>query len=392
MGMILRIAWKNFYRQGTRAILNVIITGLTMVAVVFNISLYNGFQAQATRNMVRTDVGGGHYRLPGFDILTPTEWEDRTFQMPVALKGADPADSAEVLVQQGQIFPRRRLYPVQLRGMDMRQTLIDVPLDRLRAWDEKSPGDQLPAILGTKMAERAKLGTGDTVVLKWRDRLGVVDARDLLIVDVVPIINPRIDEGVVWLRLDHLREITRRAGEVSWVAVSGPRGPVPGVEFQSPEMLMEDILHIIETDRRYAKIFWAILIFLAGIGVFNTQILNVFRRQKEIGTLMAMGMTPRQIVALFTLEGSLAAFLSVFAALVLGTAIFSWFQSVGLDVSHLSESSIPVRERVLLKIRPHEVVQTGLAIVAIMVLVSWLPVRRISRLDPTLALRGRGIT
>jgi len=341
--------------------------------------------------MVRTDVAGGHYRLAGFDILSPTEWEDMTFPAPASLTTLPPGEKAEVLVQQGQIFPRRRLFPVQLRGMDMRQTLIDVPLDRLK---EQPPvvGNELPVILGSKMAERAKLKTGDTVVLKWRDRHGVVDARDIRVVDVAPMINPRIDEGVVWLRLDHLRALTRREGEVSWVAVKQDQGRVAGLEFQSPEVLMEDILHLIKTDRRYGRIFWAILTFLAGIGVFNTQILNVFRRQKEIGTLMAMGMTSRQVVTLFTLEGSLAAFLSLFAALLLGTGLFTWFQSVGLDVSHLSESSIPVRERVLLKIFPGEAAATGAVIAAIMVVVSWLPVRKISRLDPTLALRGKGIT
>jgi ABC-type lipoprotein release transport system permease subunit len=92
------------------------------------------------------------------------------------------------------------------------------------------------------------------------------------------------------------------------------------------------------------------------------------------------------------LEGSLAAFFSIFAALFLGYWIFSWFQSVGLDISHLSESSMPVSERILLEIRFMEVAMTALVVVTIMVLVSWAPVRKISRLDPTLALRGKGIT
>jgi ABC-type lipoprotein release transport system permease subunit len=107
---------------------------------------------------------------------------------------------------------------------------------------------------------------------------------------------------------------------------------------------------------------------------------------------MAMGMTPRQLVCLFTLEGSLAALLSVMVALVLGTLIFSWFQSTGLDISHLRESSIPVNEKILLEIHPMEVVWSTVIIVSIMILVSWIPVRKISRLDPTLALRGKGIT
>jgi len=41
--MIFKIALKNFLRQGMRAFLNVLVTALTMVAVVFNLSLYNGF-------------------------------------------------------------------------------------------------------------------------------------------------------------------------------------------------------------------------------------------------------------------------------------------------------------------------------------------------------------
>lgn len=389
--MILKIAWKNFTRQGMAAALNVLVTALALVAVVFNISLYNGFQAQATRNMVRTDVAGGHYRVLGFDILTPTEWEDHTQPVPQALAGLGPVEKAEVLVQQGQIFPKQRLFPVQLRGVEMNQKLLDLPLAQLESWNG-GMDETVPAILGKKMAGKAHLKMGDTVVMKWRDKFGRVDARDIRIVDVVPIINPRIDEGIVWLRLDHLRKLTARPTEISWVAVREAHGTIEGLRFESVSQLMEDILNLIEQDRRYAKIFWVVLIFLAGIGVFNTQILNVFRRQKEIGTLMALGMTPRQIIRLFTLEGSLAAFFSVFAALILGYWIFSWFQSVGLDISHLSESSMPVSERILLEIRFQEVVMTAVVVVSIMILVSWAPVRKISRLDPTLALRGKGIT
>ena len=389
--MIFSIAWKNFTRQGIRAVLNVLVTALAMIAVVFNISLYNGFQAQATRNMILTDVAGGHYRSPDFDILTPTEWEDNTFKVPDALKPLSSSQKAEVLVQQGQLYPNRRLYPVQLRGIDIDQTLLDLPLAGMKSYPAIVE-DVIPAVLGIKMAKKAHLKKGDTVVLKWRDRFGVVDARDLLIVDVVAMVNSRVDEGVVWLRLDHLRSMTQRIDEASWVAVADFQGPLKGMDFHTVEQLVADILNLIENDRKYARIFWVILIFLAGIGVLNTQILNVFKRQKEIGTLMALGMTSGQIVLLFTLEGSMAALFSVVVALILGTLLFSWFQSVGLDIAHLSESTIPVYEKILLDIHPDEVVTSIVVIVCVMILVSWVPVRKITGLDPTLALRGRAIT
>ena len=83
---------------------------------------------------------------------------------------------------------------------------------------------------------------------------------------------------------------------------------------------------------------------------------------------------------------------AVFLGLVAGIPLFKWFQSVGLDVSHLSDSTMPVRERVFLDIHFLEVVSTVSLVVLIMILVAWWPVRKISHLDPTMALRGRAIT
>lgn len=389
--MIYKIALKNFYRQGMRAFLNVLVTALTLIAIIFNMSLLNGFQVQAIRNMVSTDVAAGHYLVPGFDLLTPTEWEDHTSIVPENLKQMPHSEKAEVLIQQGQIFPNNRLYPVQLRGIEIGQTLLKLPLDTLKSQPEKV-GETIPVILGLKMAEKAHLRKGDSVVVKWRDRFGAVDARDAAIVDVVRFLNPRLDAGVVWLRLDHLREMTRREGEISWVAVNRYQGSVDHTEFKSIDELMSDLLTLLKNDRRNSKIVWVILIFLAGISIFNTQILNVFKRQKEVGTLMALGMSSRQIVGMFTLEGSIAAFAALIVAAVIGVPFFLWYQSVGFDVSHLKETTIPVQETIYLDIRPLEVVVSAITIVMIMIAVAWLPVRKISRLDPTLALRGRAIT
>lgn len=385
------IANKNFYRQGLRAFLNVLVTALSIIALIFMLSLLNGFQAQATRNLVSTDVGGGHYRVPGLDILTPTEWEDFTMTVPQALESLSTTDKAEVLVQQGQLYPNRRLFPVQLRGISMDQSLLSLPLAGLQSYDDK-PGDVIPAVVGVKMARKAHLKQGDTVVLKWRDKGGAVDARDVLIVDVGDIINPRVDDGVVWLRLDHLRVMTDRAREVSWVAVREFLGPVQGFEFHGLELLMSDLLALLRQDRINSKILWGILMVLVCTSVFNTQILNIFKRQKEIGTLMALGMEPGRIVRIFTLEGVLAALWALVLAVLLGVPFFIWFQGVGFDVSHLSEASFPIRETIYPDYQPREILVSVLIVLALMIAAAWVPVKKIIRLDPTLALRGRAIT
>ena len=385
------IANKNFCRQGLRAFLNVLVTALSIIALIFMLSLLNGFQAQATRNLVSTDVGGGHYRVPGFDILTPTKWEDLTLPVPEVLGGLLPRDKAEVLVQQGQLYPNRRLFPVQLRGIAMEQSLLNLPLAGLKSFEDQ-PGEVIPAVVGVKMARKAHLKKGDKVVLKWRDKGGAVDARDILIVDVGDIVNPRIDDGVVWLRLDHLRSMTDRDGEVSWVAVREYLGPVRGFDFHGIEMLMADLLALLRQDRINSKILWGILMVLVCTSVFNTQILNIFKRQKEIGTLMALGMEPQWIVRIFTLEGVIAALWALGLAVVLGVPFFIWFQGVGFDVTHLSEASFPVRETVYPDYQPREILVSVFIVMSLIIVSAWVPVKKITRLDPTLALRGRAIT
>jgi len=384
------IAKKNFFRQGLRATLNVLVTALSIIALIFMLSLLNGFQAQATRNMVNTDVGGGHYRAPGFDILLPTEWEDHTIRIPGPLSRLETKDKAEVLVLQGQLYPNRRLYPVQIRGISMEQSILKLPLDNLKK-HPKNFDDLLPVVVGTKMAKKAHLKKDDTLTLKWRDKSGAVDAKDIIIVDVVDMLNPRVDDGVLWLRLDHLRTMTDREGEVSWVAVRNDIGPVAGSEFQPVELLMADLLALLRQDRMNSKILWAILMTLVCISVFNTQMLNIFKRQKEIGTLMALGMDSTRIVRTFTLEGGFAAVWALLVAVFLGLPFFIWFQGIGFDVSHLSESTLPIRETIYPAYQPAEIIYSLIIVFVLIVISAWLPVKKITRLDPTLALRGRAI-
>lgn len=385
------IARKNFYRQGMRAFLNVLVTALSIISLIFMLSLLNGFQAQATRNLVATDVGGGHYRAPGFDILSPTEWEDYTLKTTESLLRLSDKDKAEVLVQQGQLYPNRRLFPVQIRGISMQQSLLILPLDNLKKFDAEIE-DAIPAVVGVKMARKAHLAKGDILTLKWRDKSGAVDARDIVIMDVGDMVNPRVDDGVVWLRLDHLRSMTDRAGEVSWVAVRDYLGPIDGFEFQSLEILMADLLALLRQDRINSKILWTILMILVCTSVFNTQILNIFKRQKEIGTLMALGMDSKRIVRIFTLEGTLAAIWALAVAAFLGVPFFIWFQGIGFDVSHLSEASFPIRETIYPDYQPLEIFYSLAIVFVLVVVAAWLPVQKITRLDPTLALRGRAIT
>jgi putative ABC transport system permease protein len=68
---------------------------------------------------------------------------------------------------------------------------------------------------------------------------------------------------------------------------------------------------------------------LAMLAIFDTQVLSIFRRQKEIGTYVALGYTRKEVVMLFTVEGSMHAVLAAMAATIYGLPFLLWQAKVG---------------------------------------------------------------
>ena len=126
------------------------------------------------------------------------------------------------------------------------------------------------------------------------------------------------------------------------------------------------------------------------IAIFDTQVLALFHRKKEIGTLMALGMTRGRIMALFVLEGGLHGVLAIGAGAVFGTPLLWRFGDVGWKLSANSDAyGYALGDTLYPVYTPGVLIRTGLMLLAITALVSWIPTRKIASLTPTEALRGR---
>ncbi len=118
----------------------------------------------------------------------------------------------------------------------------------------------------------------------------------------------------------------------------------------------------------------AISLIVAGILIMNVMLVSVSQRTAEVGLLMALGATRKQVLGLFLTEAFL---LSVGGAIVgLGTGTAG-----GYLVRELYPS-IPAYSPLW--------AVTGSVFIALLsgLLFGWLPARRASRLDPVLALMG----
>ena len=107
---------------------------------------------------------------------------------------------------------------------------------------------------------------------------------------------------------------------------------------------------------------------------------------------MALGMTRSRVVGLFTLEGGLNALLAGIMTVIFFGPLLWYFGANGIwfGVDYSDGSMGLIVEKYLIPVYSVGLVVTTTIVVSIIVLiVSYLPSRRIARMKPTDALRGK---
>ena len=139
--------------------------------------------------------------------------------------------------------------------------------------------------------------------------------------------NFKLDIGHIWIPITKAQEMLAMIDEVTYVSYAKEEKKVNKSEswvHRDVEYLIQDIEAAIEADKPGNQIMFAILLSLAAMGIFNAQVLSIFRRGKEIGTLMALGMTRSRVVGLFTMEGAINAIFAAALTIFPFGIIFWW--------------------------------------------------------------------
>ncbi len=390
--MLFKIAIKNLLGAKLRTWLNVFVTSLSFFMIILFSAMYDGMREHAKQVTINTEIAGGSYWHPKYDPLDPMTFEDAHSVPPSAIKGlVNQGKAFPVLVSQASIYPNGRIMPVIMKGIIPEQNIVNMPTKMLAGHDKIS----IPVLIGRSMAKDAKLEVGDTFTIRWLDANRTYDADEGTVVHIMDTENFKLDMGHIWVPLHKAQEMLDMKKEATYVTYT--KG-LPIVENKGDWIprdvtyLIRDMEALIEADEPNAAIFYIILLCFAGMGIFNAQVLSIFRRGKEIGTLMALGMTRARVVGLFTLEGGLNALLAAIMTVILFGPLLWYFGANGiwLGMDYSDGSMGLIVEKYLIPVYSVGLVVTTTIVVSIIVLiVSYLPSRRIARMKPTDALRGK---
>ncbi len=369
--------------------MNVAVLSFTFILMTAFNGMIDGWVNDAIVDTHDWETVDGQFWHENYDRYDVFSLQDAHGKIPGEL---DPylADKSitPVLVIQAVAYESGNMQNIQLKGIDPSQQLLKIPSHYLHADD-----DVLNTVIGARMARTLNASEGDRLLIRWRDKNGAFDAREIVIASIFNSSIATVDEGQVWIALESLREMTGMRGEATYLVRSDDcpiERDVNGWYYKDSDFLLEDLYLLAQNSRIESLIIFTILLTIALLAVFDTQTLSIFRRQKEIGTYISLGMTPKQVTRLFTLEGTSYSLLGILAGALWGTPLLYWYGQTGIKLPEsYTEVGLGMRETMLPIYEPGTILTSIVIIIVMSMLISWLPARKIAKSNVVEALKGR---
>jgi ABC-type lipoprotein release transport system permease subunit len=382
MKIAFKLAYKNLIGAGLRTWLNVGVLSFAFIVILFYNGWIDGWNEQARKDTIEWEYAGGHLYHADYDPADPFTISDGHGKIKLKDKNLTPE-----LIRQASIYPEGRMMPILLKGLPKEQTIVKIPTHKFNSVD-----GIVPAIIGEAMARNAKLNLGDEVLVRWRDENGTFDATTLQIVEVFENNVATIDVGQVYIPITELWRMTGLENEASMFLADAAyvHQDLKEWRFESQEELLAELNEIIKAKKAGGSVMQILLLAIALLAIFDTQVLSVFRRQKEIGTYISLGMTRRQVVGIFTVEGAMNSIFAAILGAVYGIPLFMYVAKNGIAMPMDSEQAgMSIADTIYPVFGIGLVLTTVLLVVISAIIVSYLPSRKIAKMDPVQALKGK---
>lgn len=384
----LKLAIRNLIGAGLRTWLNVFVLSLAFIIIIFYNGWLEGWNQEARTDTINWEIGGGQLWHCKFDPYDPFSYSDAHSQLDEnQIQEVNNGNLIPILISQATAYPENGVQTVVLKGILPLQSFLNIPSGVL---NKKS--SEINAILGSSQAEHLKVKKNDLLTIRWRDKNGVFDANEIRILDIFHCNVPTIDVGQIWLNISDLQRLTGMQNEAT-ILVSKPGFKPTNTKswiFKDEKYLLKDIDTVIKSKKASSSLLYGFIMLLALLAIFDTQVLSIFRRQREIGTYIALGMTRKEVVSLFTVEGAAHSLLAISLGALWGFPLLFYLSQNGIHIPMKSEDmGLPFAQTMFPVFGLGLVVGTIFFIIISATIVSYLPARKITKINPTDALKGK---
>jgi ABC-type lipoprotein release transport system permease subunit len=410
--MIFALAWKNIWRNKRRTL-------ITVAAVTFGVWLgltSTGLATGSYANLIDASVrmGMGHVSVLAKGYQEAPNLKKR-------LSGAD-ALAARLRGEPGVLraVPRTQgaaMFSTATKSVGGLFMAVDPSLEdaqshllvkSLSEGEVFKTADAKTAVVGWRLAERLGLKMGRKFVVTLTDVHGQMATGLFHVGGLFRTGADEMDGNAVLLPIGTVGALLGYApGEATGVAVLlsdrrdsagaaarfGASLARPDAEVLPWQETQPELAGIMRIDRAFDYLFQFVLGLVIAVGVLNTALMSVMERKREMGVMMAIGLSPWRLFNMVLLESLWQGLLGLLFAAVLCVPWIAFLHIHGLDFSALLPKEGASLGGVLLDpvyhalLYPSQVAVTGGIAQALCVLAGLFPAWKAGRVPPVESIR-----
>ena len=407
MAKLLRMAWRNVWRNRRRTVIAVIAIGLGLALMLFFDGLMGGAKQAIYGNTVKLQGGNVQVHAPGYrekaKRLPLYPLVDAEAAVQAALAQPQVIAASRRIETSGMTSSRAGTLPVVITGIEPeREAPVSLVAEHVGQGRYLKATDEDVVLIGQALAKQLDVTVDDRITLVGRATHEQMRRRTMTIVGIYNMNMPEIEKRMVYVSLAEAQTLFDLRDQATEVAVYlervGQEQPVveaiqaalPGYEVDAWDVLDPSTKQSMEMEDQIMSIFGLIILLIAGVGILNLMLMAVFERTREIGILAAMGLKRREIVVLFLLEGVLIGLLGALAGGAVGGLVNAYYGGVGLEwateSSEYTELAALLGGRIYFQVGIDLLMQRALTVAIIAALAALYPAWQASKREPAEAL------
>lgn len=348
--MLFIIAWRNLWRHRTRSLAIIASVALGVWAGAFIVSLYYGMGNERVRIAIEQEVSHIQVHHPRFRDDHEAIFNFSLDSLEVALRNTPGVKAFSLrTTTQGMLANAAGSNGVQINGVDPGSEDATRGLKgfvKNGGYFEAEKRNQV--LVGKKLADKMKLAPGGKIVLTFQDKEQNITSGAFRIAGIFETANAPLDERNVYVRrseLDHLLGTAGRATEAAVLlsgedklpaAMAALKQQLPGLDVEDWQTVSPETALVMSSLDVSSFIIITIILIALAFGIINTMLMAVLERTREIGMLMAVGMTKLRLFGMVVLETLLLTLTGCPVGFGVAWLLNKWLSKTGIDFSSIA--------------------------------------------------------
>jgi putative ABC transport system permease protein len=355
MNTIIKISWRNVWRNRARSIVIILAIAFGLWGGITSTGFMTGMIQQMFKSSVKSQVSHVQIHHPDFSQERLTT---------LAIPEPQKVYRAMTKEQEMLAYTGRTIAGGMVNTASMSEAVDIIGIEAEAETRTTGLGEQVkegeyldatmdhPALMGAKLAKKLNISPGDRIVLTFQDLNGDITSAAFRISGIYQTSNSMNDERKLYIRHSDMDQLLGEAGIINEIAIlltdheiadqvrDSLLAAFPALEIRTWSQVSPELAYMTQMSGMALMVLVIIILMAMAFGLLNTMLMTIFERTRELGVLMAVGMNKGRVFVMILMETTFLVITGSVLGAILGGITVKLTGRTGIDLTSVGGDTL----------------------------------------------------